>query len=580
MSSIPNSTNTSHARPKRQLLAGAAIISGVLGTFLGLFNSYEIANLKQQLASEQHQQTLLIDITRRHEQHLQHLDRSLDHLTTLIKEYITFNPTLIYAKMQDQIDTIYTRVNSLFDTLQQLQHQRLAVTLLPADQLYQLHNIVLNTATLRGYKLLPVHPQDYFQLDTSYLRVQNDVVILLHVPCITSNSLLSIYRYANLPYPIDLLPSALQQLLPHSDPINTIQDLVHQAQILQTPGQHNPEALYFVPDADLIAIGRTQHSTHRYRLLTSADLHACTQRSHVYLCEQHQVLRTDLEGSCLGSLYLQSVKGVRENCKLDRKRLRETVYQLSATTHYIVTPEPFTTQIQCKNGSHFPLRINRASKIYVPPTCTVNLKNHTITSDENIRITPEPLQFTWDFNPLTLPSELLQTASHLDDQLNNMKQRLQQLHNDTIQDAEFESLLNSTVTSPSSYISILIWISVLIAGLTFCCVFVWYCCNKRRYARMKREVEDEVNQRRIFRNYINLDYFRKKRPTATNLAQNQYELNPLPTVRPNTQNTVPTTSNSANQPPVYAPPSTSTQYTYTSDMYDLDEISRLAAAKV
>ena len=77
---------------------------------------------------------------------------------------------------------------------------------------------------------------------------------------------------------------------------------------------------------------------HRYKLLSSAELHSCIQRNHVYLCERHQVLRTDLEGSCLGSLYLQSVKGVRENCKLDRKQLRESVYQISANDHIVVTP--------------------------------------------------------------------------------------------------------------------------------------------------------------------------------------------------------------------------------------------------
>ncbi len=76
------------------------------------------------------------------------------------------------------------------------------------------------------------------------------------------------------------------------------------------------EALYLLPETDLIAIGQNDGNTHRYKLLSFDDLAVCIQRNHVYLCEGHQVLRTDLEGSCLGAIYLQSQRGVRENCKV------------------------------------------------------------------------------------------------------------------------------------------------------------------------------------------------------------------------------------------------------------------------
>ena len=517
----PNSTNP-HYRQKRQILAGAAIISGVLGTFMGLFNAFEITNLQNQLAAQRTTQALILDVTKRHELHLKQLDNTVKSLTEFVESYILSDPTLVYAQLQDALQHIQDHLQIIFDTIQQLQHQRLSISLLPPKYLHILHTSVNEAAKSRNLVLLPNHIQDYFQLDTSYIRVQSDIVILLHVPCITSDSLLTIYRYANLPYPVDILPTALHDILPHIDPIHTVNDLLRQAHNL-SDSSLSSQALFFVPDADLIAIGRNIMHSHRYKLLSSAELQSCIQRNHVYLCERHQVLRTDLEGSCLGSLYLQSVKGVRENCKLDRKQLRETVYQISANNHIIVTPAPFTTQIQCANGTHLAVRIGRINKVYVPAGCTLQLKNHTITADDNIRITPEPLQFEWDLDPLTLPSELLHTTGHLDDQLNNLKTHIADLKNLAVTDNEFEQILNQSVLSPSSHFTILIWVSVFLAALAFTCLFGWYCQNRRRYNQLRREAPAGENPKAdsSYAMSILLNQFRRSEQKEAQLAADQ-----------------------------------------------------------
>ena len=271
--------------------------------------------------------------------------------------------------------------------------------------------------------------------------------------------------------------------------------------------------MYIIPDADLIAIGRNTLNGHQYKLLSSSELQSCTQRNHVYLCEQHQILRNDLEGSCLGALYLQSARGVRENCRLERRELRETVYQLSANDHIVISPQTLVTQIQCNNGSHYPIKLEKMSKIHVPPSCTVALRNHTISADTNIRIAPEPLQFHWEFDFLDLPSEMLNTAGHIDDQMNSVKIALGLLQLDAVKEHEFENLLNNSVTSPSSYASILIWLSVFIAVTTFALLTCWYCRNKRQYAKQRLVQQDDVVQNPggiRMRNFAS--YFRK--PTA------------------------------------------------------------------
>jgi hypothetical protein len=106
----------------------------------------------------------------------------------------------------------------------------------------------------------------------------------------------------------------------------------------------------------MIAIGRnTDIHTASYRLITDGDLAACVQKNHIYLCEDQQTLRKDLAGSCLGALYSQSELGVHIHCRIEIRPLRETTYQISATRHIAYSPAQFSTQIQCTNGSHFPV---------------------------------------------------------------------------------------------------------------------------------------------------------------------------------------------------------------------------------
>jgi hypothetical protein len=264
-------------------------------------------------------------------------------------------------------------------------------------------------------------------------------------------------------------------------PIHTINDVLNQ---FSNPLATSPmlEALYLLPETDFIAIGQNNGNTHRYKLLSFPDLAACIQRNHVYLCESHQVLCTDLEGSCLGAIYLQSQREVRENCKVERKPLRESVFQVSPTDHIIISPYSHTTQVACKNGTHYPIWIRTTTRLHLDPGCTLKLFNHTLWSDESLRLKPEPLLWTWAFNPLTLPSETMEQAKHLDDHLNLIKTHIAALPNETVKDSEFPNQISDTLTTSVSTFSVLFWtmFGLSLLGLVF--LTCWYCgAHRNRY---------------------------------------------------------------------------------------------------
>ena len=67
------------------------------------------------------------------------------------------------------------------------------------------------------------------------------------------------------------------------------------------------DALLIVPEAELIAVSNDD----KFQVLSLSDLLQCIKRNKIYLCENHQVLHTDLSNSCLGSIYSNFEQGIK-----------------------------------------------------------------------------------------------------------------------------------------------------------------------------------------------------------------------------------------------------------------------------
>ena len=483
-----HSTNDTLARNKRQILAAAAVVSGLAGTFFGLFTHFELQAISAHLDSVADKQNLLVQVAQTHEEHITQLEHDLSLLSDVLEAFIKYNPTLLYARLNHQVDTLEDRVLTLLDTIQQLQHHRLSIRLLTQPQLAAMHADIQASAASMNAVPFPQNLQDYFQLETSYLNTGSEILILLHVPCSTNDDLLTIYKY--IPFPFPILP------LPPSDTVSlsTIQDLIN----LDFPaaGPASMEGLTFNTDQDLIAIGKNKNNRAQYILLSSTDLDACYRRSHTYICEKHQVIRSDITGSCLGALYVQHPEGVKENCRIDRRPLRETVYQLTATDHLVFTPAPLTTQITCRNGSHFPLKIRSTMRISLPEGCTIELANHTIQSDFSLRIAPEALHFEWEFNPALLPNsaQLLQGTKHIDPQLRQIRKHLERLATQTISEEQFANMMVAHITSPNTY-SIVIWVILAILGtaLAIAAASCLWIRRRNKFPQHHEHMNDQMN---------------------------------------------------------------------------------------
>ena len=230
-------------RPKR-LIVEATFATGVLGTFLGLFNSYEMEKIRSSMSKLEDAHNLLVQVSETQQHQIRGLEIGLAHLSDVFALLIKDSPTLLYAKINDQLLSLQDNIADLKDTLQMLQLQKLSTSLLTATQLANIYSEITALAQVNKLQPLTTKPQDLYQLETSYLRIKNELLIVVHVPCSNPTNLLTIYRYVQFPIPV--LPRHSQKSFNEIDTIQDFFDLQNPARgtnlpITPTEGIHVTE---------------------------------------------------------------------------------------------------------------------------------------------------------------------------------------------------------------------------------------------------------------------------------------------------------------------------------------------------
>ena len=79
------------------------------------------------------------------------------------------------------------------------------------------------------------------------------------------------------------------------------------------------------------------------------NLMGCHLISSVYLCGQHRVLKQELNSICLGSLYVQDVKGPTSLYEMEIVPQVKMVFQLQAKWYLVYSPWSFTSHVICSS---------------------------------------------------------------------------------------------------------------------------------------------------------------------------------------------------------------------------------------
>ncbi len=495
----------SERHPRRVLPTGGISFSWgslatiVGGTFLGMYSSVEVGLIKAKIGSLENAHNLLVHLTKQHDIFLSEITQDLDLFRNAIELMLTYDSGVLYARLDRIVSQWEARVAKIVNALQQAHNGRLAIDFLTPTQLQLLHQSSLELAAENNVQLLPQQPSDYLQLEVSYARSGQEVLLIVHIPCVAANNLLSVYKFVPFPFPLPKSAFQTQLSLRHSlfpTSSDTNEDLLPELDPSRAKFSSSSQALYLDMDANMIAINKD----HQYKIVTDADLAGCLQRNHVFLCEQNNVLRTDLRDTCLGSLYFRSAEGVRSHCRFERRRLTEEVYQTGPSSFLVFSPESYATKVECSNGTLVPIFVNQVTRLTIPPQCQATLKTHLLKPTEHIRLENKALVSDWELDPLDLPADLMENGPYIDFSLHKLATSIQklktvtshldsenkqlraetksaywQLSSDAALDTEFESLLIKQMQTPS-VTAIVFWFcfSIAVLGCLGSAIFYFY----------------------------------------------------------------------------------------------------------
>jgi hypothetical protein len=410
----------------RQPRSILALGLGTLGTFMGLFNTFQIHNLKKELGETRQAHNRLVEVVQGHEEQLQNINNTIG----IIKSTLSFmrhgNTGLLLNFLKDAEDEIWHQINIVTHTLQVAQTRRLAIDFLPAEHLPALYERLETQAKNMEHKLITRKPSDLFQLELSYFFDGDNVQLLLHVPAVPHDTILRLLKLHPFPLPLN----------------------------------KNYSVIPLVQD-DLLAIssGFTRYSTQ----LSSVDLLGCHAINNVYLCERHGVLGKQLNGSCLGALYLQNFDSAQELCPLHVRPIGEVVKQLLDNWFLIFSPNPQTAYVSCRNGTNNEAYFKSGiTRIHLSPGCRMNLNAHLLQADFSMHLPDDIVNFQWDWD-ITKISETIDDDMNLLLEAGNTDPTLKDLKD--LQRNRFRSVLFR--------ILIVFIISVIALGLVIL-VIGWY----------------------------------------------------------------------------------------------------------
>ena len=379
---LPTSKFSPHGSEKKRFLD---LIFGITGTVFGIANAYQISKLNAQMAKLNTRTDMLVDITQLHENHLHALDIQMNNSANILTDFVKYNPAVASQALTGMLMHVEQVQTQIEDGLDQAQVHRLSHKLFPNDVLESIKSNIDITASKNNYISFVKQTTDLFQIPLSYVyQPGNETVsLILHIPFVKPENLLQMHQY--LPFPLS------HELSPN----HSVTPAVGQNDILAYSGYET------------------------YKIVSQSDLAACHKMGEVYFCKGRNDLRTDIQQTCLGALFLQQPKGIQSQCKFEIQNAKEQVFKLAYNKWSIATQKQYTTHMVC-NKNRRPLIIGPGAIVTLNPGCKVRLETHILTADAFEEVEIEPTYFTWNWNasqifPDLAPTQFSQAMQSLKD---------------------------------------------------------------------------------------------------------------------------------------------------------------------
>jgi hypothetical protein len=118
------------------------------------------------------------------------------------------------------------------------------------------------------------------------------------------------------------------------------------------------------------------------------------------------VLKRYLNGTCLGSLYMQDLEGATTLCEMAILPIGETVLQLQDNWYLVHSPISLTSHIDCLNASASEVFVRRGiNRIHVSPSCRLHLTSHVLIANFAVTLDTVIKHYEWELDRISFSEE-------------------------------------------------------------------------------------------------------------------------------------------------------------------------------
>lgn len=333
-------------RDKRQALVGLGLTASFA---LGAFNLYNIHELKQNIQIDQEDQNninsdLILE--------LKTIDHKFEKISSIIKSVQKSTAKLLINIWKD-INTndsafeivqllrtksvkLHFEMSLTLHALFELTQNRLSIDLFNNEHLKETFQIIVQKIKQNGF--IPVNEQfsSIFNNPFSYESDEKGVNLFIHIPIIPRENMLYLYQY--IPLPI------------FTKDISVTID---------------PDKKYFIASHDLS----------RGIELSDRDFNFCKMDSFPKFCPI-QILKTDIQFSCLGLLFKQDYEKAIKKCEISLSYAKENIIIYLENNRYAISAQNNETFIlSCKGQEHKNIKFNSPKLFTLEKNCKLTGNN-------------------------------------------------------------------------------------------------------------------------------------------------------------------------------------------------------------
>jgi len=329
------------------------LANGAFGNFLSIFNPLQLGTIRLAFSK-------MIECFTSHDEFLTDNQRLFQNNDNSF----TFGAYLQALQSESNFNTAFDAIERSLDdvafAMQEAQHNRLAIELVPLTELQRLFNELQQEADRTGTQMIITAPAHLFQLETSFIYDGDNAALLVHVPLIPPGTLSTLYKLRPFPIPIGdgnvIMPRESPSLLAKS---NQLED--------------------------------------KWSIVQQYNLHTCSKVNNIYVCPGQGILHSQTESTCLGALYLEKVPLAKELCTLDIIPEYELAVPLDKDRFLVYALTTHTASLECPGkrleAVHIPQGISQQT---IPEACLLKMSRTTVFSQFSLRLSGNVKYYKWD----------------------------------------------------------------------------------------------------------------------------------------------------------------------------------------